>query len=65
MPSWTGSSHTSPERACPVGASVTKRSLLTTRAAQPGWLNTATYGLPPTPAWDAVQSALALTALLG
>lgn len=28
-------------------------------SAQPGWLNTASYGLPPTPAWDAVQSALA------
>lgn len=28
-------------------------------AAQPGWLNTASYGLPPTPAWDALQSALA------
>src|ERR1700712_315625 len=28
-------------------------------SAEPGWLNTATYGLPPTPAWDAVQSVLA------
>lgn len=27
-------------------------------AAEPGWLNTASYGLPPTPAWDALQSAL-------
>lgn len=27
-------------------------------SAQPGWLNTASYGLPPKPAWDAVQSAL-------
>lgn len=26
---------------------------------QPGWLNTASYGLPPEPAWDALQSALA------
>jgi len=26
---------------------------------QPGWLNTASYGLPPVPAWDALQSALA------
>jgi selenocysteine lyase/cysteine desulfurase len=26
---------------------------------QPGWLNTATYGLPPDPAWDAMQAALA------
>ena len=25
---------------------------------QPGWLNTASYGLPPTPAWDALQQAL-------
>ncbi|GGM41173.1 aminotransferase class V [Micromonospora sonchi] len=25
----------------------------------PGWLNTATYGLPPDPAWDALQEALA------
>lgn len=25
---------------------------------QPGWLNTASYGLPPTPAWDALQEAL-------
>lgn len=25
----------------------------------PGWLNTATYGLPPDPAWDALQAALA------
>lgn len=24
----------------------------------PGWLNTASYGLPPTPAWDALQAAL-------
>ncbi|MGH8868420.1 MAG: aminotransferase class V-fold PLP-dependent enzyme [Actinomycetes bacterium] len=24
----------------------------------PGWLNTASYGLPPTPAWDALQEAL-------
>ena len=28
-------------------------------SGQPGWLNTATYGLPPTPAWDALQSVLA------
>ncbi len=27
-------------------------------AAEPGWLNTASYGLPPTPAWEALQSAL-------
>ncbi|MGW4501665.1 aminotransferase class V-fold PLP-dependent enzyme [Micromonospora sp. NPDC004336] len=26
---------------------------------QPGWLNTASYGLPPDPVWDAVQAALA------
>ncbi|HEY7261822.1 MAG TPA: aminotransferase class V-fold PLP-dependent enzyme [Trebonia sp.] len=26
---------------------------------EPGWLNTASYGLPPSPAWDALQSALA------
>ncbi|GAA4686085.1 aminotransferase class V-fold PLP-dependent enzyme [Phytohabitans rumicis] len=26
---------------------------------EPGWLNTASYGLPPRPAWDALQSALA------
>lgn len=25
----------------------------------PGWLNTASYGLPPDPAWDALQEALA------
>ena len=25
----------------------------------PGWLNTASYGLPPQPAWDALQAALA------
>jgi selenocysteine lyase/cysteine desulfurase len=25
----------------------------------PGWLNTASYGLPPKPAWDALQQALA------
>ena len=25
---------------------------------EPGWLNTASYGLPPTPAWDALQRAL-------
>lgn len=25
---------------------------------QPGWLNTASYGLPPEPAWDAVQEAM-------
>ncbi|MEH1125798.1 aminotransferase class V-fold PLP-dependent enzyme [Micromonospora sp. CPCC 206061] len=25
---------------------------------EPGWLNTASYGLPPRPAWDAVQHAL-------
>jgi selenocysteine lyase/cysteine desulfurase len=25
----------------------------------PGWLNTASYGLPPKPAWDALQEALA------
>jgi selenocysteine lyase/cysteine desulfurase len=28
-------------------------------SARPGWLNTASYGLPPQPAWDALQSALA------
>ncbi|MFZ0119213.1 MAG: aminotransferase class V-fold PLP-dependent enzyme [Pseudonocardiaceae bacterium] len=28
-------------------------------SAEPGWLNTATYGLPPTTAWDALQSVLA------
>jgi len=27
--------------------------------AQPGWLNTASYGLPPVPAWEALQTALA------
>jgi selenocysteine lyase/cysteine desulfurase len=27
--------------------------------AQPGWLNTASYGLPPQPAWEALQAALA------
>ncbi|MEJ3744843.1 aminotransferase class V-fold PLP-dependent enzyme [Actinomycetes bacterium KLBMP 9797] len=27
--------------------------------AEPGWLNTASYGLPPRPAWEAVQLALA------
>ncbi|WP_199509603.1 aminotransferase class V-fold PLP-dependent enzyme [Nucisporomicrobium flavum] len=26
---------------------------------EPGWLNTASYGLPPQPAWDALQAALA------
>lgn len=26
---------------------------------QPGWLDSASYGLPPDPAWDAVQTALA------
>ncbi|MEH1013440.1 aminotransferase class V-fold PLP-dependent enzyme [Micromonospora sp. CPCC 206060] len=26
---------------------------------EPGWLNTASYGLPPEPAWTALQSALA------
>jgi selenocysteine lyase/cysteine desulfurase len=26
--------------------------------ADPGWLNTASYGLPPTAAWEALQSAL-------
>ncbi|MGH3368077.1 MAG: aminotransferase class V-fold PLP-dependent enzyme [Nocardioidaceae bacterium] len=26
--------------------------------AQPGWLNTASYGLPPRPAWEAMQVAL-------
>jgi selenocysteine lyase/cysteine desulfurase len=26
---------------------------------QPGWLNTASYGLPPVPAWEALRSALA------
>ena len=26
--------------------------------AEPGWLNTASYGLPPRPAWDALQHAL-------
>jgi selenocysteine lyase/cysteine desulfurase len=25
---------------------------------RPGWLNTASYGLPPQPAWEALQSAL-------
>jgi selenocysteine lyase/cysteine desulfurase len=25
---------------------------------EPGWLNTASYGLPPTPAWEAMQAAL-------
>ncbi len=25
---------------------------------KPGWLNTASYGLPPRPAWDALQEAL-------
>jgi len=25
---------------------------------EPGRLNTASYGLPPTPAWDALQDAL-------
>lgn len=25
---------------------------------KPGWLNTASYGLPPRPAWDALQQAL-------
>ena len=25
---------------------------------QPGWLNTASYGLPPRPAWEALQAAL-------
>jgi selenocysteine lyase/cysteine desulfurase len=25
---------------------------------EPGWLNTASYGLPPRPAWDAMQAAL-------
>ena len=25
---------------------------------EPGWLNTASYGLPPDPAWDAMQAAL-------
>jgi selenocysteine lyase/cysteine desulfurase len=25
---------------------------------EPGWLNTASYGLPPKPAWDALQAAL-------
>lgn len=25
---------------------------------QPGWLNTASYGLPPRPAWEAMQAAL-------
>ncbi|MBA2470711.1 MAG: hypothetical protein H0V41_00145 [Pseudonocardiales bacterium] len=28
-------------------------------SAAPGWLNTASYGLPPAPAWDALQSVLA------
>jgi selenocysteine lyase/cysteine desulfurase len=27
-------------------------------SAAPGWLNTASYGLPPRPAWDAHQAAL-------
>jgi selenocysteine lyase/cysteine desulfurase len=26
---------------------------------EPGWLNTASYGLPPKPAWEALQAALA------
>lgn len=26
---------------------------------EPGWLNTASYGLPPRPAWEALQAALA------
>ena len=26
---------------------------------RPGWLNTASYGLPPQPAWEALQAALA------
>jgi selenocysteine lyase/cysteine desulfurase len=26
--------------------------------AEPGWLNTASYGLPPQPAWDELQAAL-------
>jgi selenocysteine lyase/cysteine desulfurase len=26
--------------------------------AEPGWLNTASYGLPPRPAWEALQRAL-------
>lgn len=26
--------------------------------AEPGWLNTASYGLPPTPAWERLQDAL-------
>jgi selenocysteine lyase/cysteine desulfurase len=26
--------------------------------AEPGWLNTASYGLPPQPAWEALQAAL-------
>ena len=26
---------------------------------QPGWLNTASYGLPPEPGWDAMMAALA------
>ncbi|GIH05102.1 aminotransferase class V [Rhizocola hellebori] len=26
---------------------------------EPGWLNTASYGLPPQPAWEALQAALA------
>src|ERR1700754_4463310 len=25
---------------------------------EPGWLNTASYGLPPRPAWEALQAAL-------
>ncbi|MGH9130986.1 MAG: aminotransferase class V-fold PLP-dependent enzyme [Acidimicrobiales bacterium] len=27
--------------------------------AEPGWLDTASYGLPPLPAWEALQAALA------
>ncbi|HEY8471902.1 MAG TPA: aminotransferase class V-fold PLP-dependent enzyme [Natronosporangium sp.] len=27
--------------------------------AEPGWLNTASFGLPPRPAWEALQAALA------
>ncbi|MER7168286.1 aminotransferase, partial [Micromonospora sp. NPDC000207] len=26
---------------------------------EPGWLNTASYGLPPDSSWDALQAALA------
>lgn len=41
---------------------MTRRVSVAEAAAQfdpePGWLNTASYGLPPRPAWQAMQSAL-------